>query len=126
MAVVWRVFQDRKIKRIMETGINRTENAYQVWFRIDNQTFFLDPAVCEHGTLLESKQAALWYEKMLKIALSKIVPNIPSLIKDREYRFRYAESVCNTNMEIAKMLGVSERTVYRYQGIYNKKKTIGQ
>lgn len=53
----------------MKTGIKRTIYGYQVWFEIDNQTFYLDEHVeeTEEGRL----EVAQFFERMLKVAFDK-------------------------------------------------------
>ena len=54
----------------MQTGIRTTIDGYQVWFKIDNQTFYLAEHVEE--TEKDSLQVAKFFEKMLKIAFGKL------------------------------------------------------
>lgn len=55
----------------METGIRRTIDGYQVWFKIDNQTFHLDEHVEE--TEKDSLEVAQFFERMLKLAFEKLI-----------------------------------------------------
>ena len=54
----------------MKTGIRTTIDGYQVWFKIDNQTFDLQQHIEE--TEKDSLQVAKFFEKMLKIAFEKL------------------------------------------------------
>ena len=63
-------------KRNMETGIRKTIDGYQVWFKIDNQTFHLDEHVEE--TDKDSLEVAKFFERMLKVAFEKIDINVVS------------------------------------------------
>lgn len=54
----------------MKTGIRKTIKGYQTFFKIDNQTFYLD----EHheDTDKDSLEVAQFFEEMLKVAFSKL------------------------------------------------------
>tara|TARA_R110000764_G_scaffold59189_1_gene128041 strand:+ start:339 stop:608 length:270 start_codon:yes stop_codon:yes gene_type:complete len=54
----------------METGIRKTLEGYQVWFKIDNQTFYLDEHV--ENTDKDSLEVAQFFERMLKVAFEKL------------------------------------------------------
>jgi len=54
----------------MKTGIRTTIDGYQVWFKIDNQTFHLQQHIEE--TEKDSLQVAKFFEKLLKIAFGKL------------------------------------------------------
>ena len=61
----------------METGIRKTLEGYQVWFKIDNQTFHLDEHV--EDTDKDSLEVAKFFERMLKVAFEKL--NIPVVMQ---------------------------------------------
>ena len=54
----------------MKTGIRTTIDGYQVWFKIDNQTFHLQQHIEE--TEKDSLKVAKFFEKLLKIAFGKL------------------------------------------------------
>jgi len=54
----------------METGIRKTIDGYQVWFKIDNQTFHLDEHV--EDTNKDSLEVAQFFERMLKVSFKKL------------------------------------------------------
>ena len=54
----------------METGIRKTLEGYQVWFKIGNQTFYLDEHVEDMDK--DSLEVAKFFEKMLKVAFEKL------------------------------------------------------
>jgi L-arabinose isomerase len=54
----------------VQTGTRKTIDAYQAWFKIGNQTFYLEEHV--EDTDLESKEIAEFYEKMLRSAFEKL------------------------------------------------------
>ena len=58
----------------MKTGIRKTIDGYQVWFKIDNQTFHLDEHVEE--TDKDSLEVAKFFERMLKGAFEKLDINV--------------------------------------------------
>lgn len=60
----------------METGVRKTLDGYQAWFKIDNQTFHLEE--CVEDTDEDSLEAAQFFEKMLKVAFAKL--NIPDVV----------------------------------------------
>jgi len=55
----------------METGIKKTLDGHQVWFKINNQTFFLEE--CVEDTEENTLDAAKFYEEMLKVAFEKLI-----------------------------------------------------
>ncbi len=56
----------------IKVGIREAFNGgHQVWFKIDNQTFYLQE--CESEEKATSKQLAEWYEKCLKVAFEKLI-----------------------------------------------------
>ena len=66
----------------METGIMKILAGYQVWFKIDNQTFYLEE--CIEDTDKDSLETAQLSEKMLKVAFKKLDINIVSEPLDTE------------------------------------------
>ena len=69
----------------METGIRKTIDGYQVWFKIDNQTFHLDEHVEE--TDKDSLEVAKFFERMLKGAFEKLDINVVSQQRELFYNF---------------------------------------
>ena len=63
----------------METGIIKTLEGYQVWFKIDNQTFHLDEHV--EDTDKDSLEVAQFIERMLKVAFEKLDIHVVSKTK---------------------------------------------
>jgi len=57
-------------KEFFETGTKKTLDGYQAWFKIDNQTFYLQENV--EDTKEDSLEVAKFYERMLKIAFDKL------------------------------------------------------
>ncbi len=55
----------------MKTGIRKTTDGYQAWFKIDNQTFHLAEHV--EATEKDSLEVAQFFERMLKIAFKKLI-----------------------------------------------------
>ena len=53
----------------MKTGIRETEKGHQVWFQIDNQTFYLDPCELEDE---DTYASAKFFEEQLTIAFKKL------------------------------------------------------
>jgi len=64
----------------MKTGVRKTLDGYQAWFKIDNQTFHLEE--CVEDTDEDSLEAAQFFEKMLKVAFKKL--NIPVVVGQSE------------------------------------------
>ena len=58
----------------MKIGIRKTLKGYQVWFKVDNQTFYLDEHV--EDTDNDSLEVAQFFERMLKVAFEKIVNKV--------------------------------------------------
>ena len=63
----------------METGIRKTSEGYQVWFKIDNQTFYLDEHVEDMDK--DSLEVAKFFERMLKVAFEKLDIHVVSKTK---------------------------------------------
>ena len=63
----------------METGIRKTLEGYQVWFKIYNQTFHLDEHV--EDTDKDSLEVAKFFERMLKVAFEKLDIHVVSKTK---------------------------------------------
>ena len=63
----------------METGIRKTLEGYQVWFKIDNQTFYLDEHVEDMDK--DSLEVAKFFERMLKVAFEKLDIHVVSKTK---------------------------------------------
>tara|TARA_R110002012_G_C11520290_1_gene599376 strand:+ start:759 stop:950 length:192 start_codon:yes stop_codon:yes gene_type:complete len=63
----------------METGIRKTLGGYQVWFKIDNQTFHLEEHV--EDTDKDSLEVAKFFERMIKVAFEKLDIHIVSKTK---------------------------------------------
>ena len=58
----------------MKTGIHETLTGYQVFFEIDNQTFYLEEH-CEDADK-DSLEVAQFFEKMLKVAFGKLTKQL--------------------------------------------------
>jgi len=54
----------------MKTGVRKTQDGYQAWFKIDNQTFHLEECVEEADK--DSLELARFFERMLNIAFEKL------------------------------------------------------
>ena len=59
-----------KKKVIIETGIRNKRDSKQVWFKIDNQTFFLEDCDCDNDK--ENLEVAEFYQRMLHAAFDKL------------------------------------------------------
>lgn len=66
----------------METGIRKTADGYQTWFKIDNQTFFLAENI--EDTKKDSLINAQFFEKMLKVAFKKLNINLNNGDREKE------------------------------------------
>lgn len=54
----------------IETGIRKSFNGHQAWFKIGAQTFFLQECEKEEG--MTSRKYAKWHQKMLDVAFKNL------------------------------------------------------
>ena len=54
----------------IKTGVRKSFNGHQAWFKIGCQTFFLQECESENGTT--SKEYAKWYQTQLKTAFENL------------------------------------------------------
>ena len=75
----------------MGTGIKKTVDGYQAWFKIDNQTFHLEEHI--EDTDKDSLEVAEFFERMLKVAFLKLdIHNVSEPLDDLK---EWCHNTCN-------------------------------
>lgn len=61
------------MKDLFKTSVVKSEKGHKVELKIDHQTFKFDEKLSDDG--LSSYDYAKWYEKMINIALNRLINN---------------------------------------------------